>query len=791
MTEKSFPERLFDSGVTALIPVIPPGATLVPSSTVPQNQLGKVPGKKTANGLWTGINWRAIEATIDDVRTWVFDGANIGLKSDAFPAVDIDCTDEALARIIEEAALGKLGPAPVRIGRAPKRLLMYRTDEPFARLRLIITKGETKHLVEILGAGQQYLVYGTHPATGKGYEWLTDPTTQALTTITRAQAEDFLNYLQQSFLALGLYDVERVGEGRSTALATGEDKALLAPSIELLREAVEAIPNNDEVAPTRDDYIRMGYAIRAAAGEEHEEDGYAIFAAWAGKHEGSDRVEGNPETWRSDWRRMKGPFAAGYTWLAERARGFGFSDAEEDFDVVAERPTEPTAAPLAYSEQWLANAVVRDHRGRLRYCPQSGKWLVWSGARWLVDEGLRAEDLVSKALVVHADKLARMGATPKEQKENQGLAMSVCSARKLREVMALVKKDESIAVLMENLDHDQWILNTPGGIVDLRTGAVRASDPDALMTKLTTVPPDFTGACPEFRRFIAEATGGDRALEAFLQRYVGYCLTGSTKEEQLMFVFGQGGNGKTKFLECISGIMGDYAKTASMDTFLASNNDRHTTDLAMLAGARLVTASELSGGKRWDEQRLKSITGGDRITARFMRQDNFVYTPHFKLLFIGNHQPELREVDDAFRRRIQMVPFTVTPKIVDKDLGAKLREEWPAILAWAVQGCLDWQRDGLKAPASVQAATHEYFENEDSYGQWLKERCLPETEGFTETLALFGSYREWANQRNIHPRTVKPFSNFVKSRGFEKAHHPTTRRAGYKGITLLQQDINV
>lgn len=793
MTERFYAEALYDAGFTDLVSVIPPGAQLAPSSSINQSQTGKCPGRRLPNGLWAGYDWRNAQATVDDVRRWVIDGANIGMRADRFPGVDIDCTDARLARMIEECATQALGPAPRRIGRAPKALLMYRTDEPFSRMRLFIKQpnGE-QHLVEILGKGQQYLMHGTHPSTLRPYEWNTDLTAGcALTTITRESAAAFLDTLEGMLNTLDIGTVQREGDGRRGAAGAAADQAgLVAPSLELLRNAVACIPNDDEFAPQRDDYIRMGIAIRAAAGDDHDE-GFAIFAGWAGSRPPDGRVAGNPETWLSDWRRFKAPYAVGWNWLADHARARGFSDATLDFDAVEAAPSEgPSAAPQ-YSDQWLAERVVERRRDVLRYIPQEGKYICWDQKRWQRDAELLAEDIVKRELRRIANETERVGATKQEKAKAQERAIAFCSAGKATAVAQLLRSDRAIAVSMTALDHDPWLLNTPEGIVDLRTGVLSPADPDALCTKMTAVPPDFGGACPNWKRFLAEATANDRELEAYLQRLAGYCLTGSTREQHLSFIHGPGGNGKGTYKNAIEGIMADYAVQADMATFTATNGDRHTTDLAMLVGARLVTASETEAGKRWDETRLKSLTGGDIITARFMRQDNFHYKPQFKLVFIGNHKPEVREVDEAMRRRIQMVPFTVKPAVVDRELDDKLRDEWPAILAWMIEGCLAWQQRGLDVPPIVRAATQEYFRDEDAVGRWLAERCTLTEDGRALSEELYASWREWANQHGEWVGSMKRLSAALIRR-LERWQDPTTRRMGFRGVSIDQrQDIGV
>lgn len=785
MSDQHFVERLYETGFTDLISVIPPKAQLVPSSKVLATGLGKTPGVRLPNNLWRGYNWRAAEHSLEDVRRWTLEGANTGLRADRFPAVDIDCMNENLAKVIENAALGELGPAPIRFGRWPKRLLMYRTDAPFSRMRMIIKVSETEsHLVEILGAGQQYLVHGTHPS-GSTYSWQQDPADFELTTITRESAEAFLNYLGELIAAAGFGEVTRIGDGRKTSpTAASNQDDLRAPSIELLAEAVALIPNDDVTAPTRDEYVRMGYAIRAAAGEENSEDGYNIFAGWAGAHEQDGRVGGNPETWRSDWRRLTPPYSVGWAFIAEIARGYGFNDAALDFEVVEATARDGDPQPPQHSDQWLAKLVVENYKGVLRYVPQRSSWLVYEGGRWQPDAELLAENLIAKALNAAADRVLRQLATAKNKKALMDLAKSITSAGKVTAVAQLVRADRAIAVGIESLDHNPWELNTPAGIVDLKTGLLAPSNPDALCTKSTSVPPEFGGACPAWKRFLWEATGGDQALEGYLQRLCGYTLTGSTREQSLAFIYGPGGNGKSVFLEALAGIIGDYAQHATMTAFTASKGDKHSTDIAALKGARLVTASETTAGKYWDEALVKSITGGEAISARFMRQDNFVFKPQFKLVFSGNYRPETRDVGPSMRRRLHMIPFITEPAVVDLELSDKLKEEWPAILAWMIEGCLAWQRDGLQPPAVVLEASEDYFDTEDALGRWMTDCTVLEPGATATTQSLFQSWREWAGMNNEWPGKLKSFATALAARKFERWTDPKTRHRGFVGIRV-------
>ena len=256
--------------------------------------------------------------------------------------------------------------------------------------------------------------------------------------------------------------------------------------------------------------------------------------------------------------------------------------------------------------------------------------------------------------------------------------------------------------------------------------------------------------------------------------------------DALFFGFGTGGNGKGVFLNTLTGIMGGYAAVAPMETFTASVSDRHPTDLAMLRGARLVTAQETEEGRRWAEAKIKALTGGDPITARFMRQDFFTFAPTFKLFVAGNHKPGLRGVDEAIRRRMHLIPFTVTipPNERDRKLTEKLRTEWPGILAWAIEGCQHWQRIGLAPPKAVLDATDQYLEAEDTIGLWLAERCWVEPKYCDTTANLFRSWTTWAEAAGEHPGSQKRFSQAIEARGFKPRRQGGTGRSGFEGLAV-------
>lgn len=424
------------------------------------------------------------------------------------------------------------------------------------------------------------------------------------------------------------------------------------------------------------------------------------------------------------------------------------------------------------SEDAMALAFVNANADHLRFDHDAGKWFIWNGARW-------AKDTQRLAFSWARETQRQMAAG--DRKEAALLRASVC-----RGIETFAQTDPRISCDATVWDADPMLLGTPGGTVDLRTGEMRVAHPADHITKCTAVAP-VDGEPVRWLAFLEEVTGGDAEMIRFLQQWAGYSLTGDTREQQMLFAYGPGGNGKSVFLETLQAIMGNYAATAQMDTFTARKFDGHSTDLAMLAGARLVTASETDAGKSWNEARIKQLTGGDKITARFMRQDNFTFTPQFKLTIIGNHRPAIRNVDEAMRRRLNLVPFTVTPARKDTQLPAKLAAEHGQILSWAIQGCLDWQASGLVRPAAVVAATDEYCASQDVLGEWITERCDtgPGKRDFPK--ALYDDYRSYLHQTGEEPLTLKGFSEELEKRGFEGKKSSGVRWR--MGIALRVPDI--
>lgn len=435
--------------------------------------------------------------------------------------------------------------------------------------------------------------------------------------------------------------------------------------------------------------------------------------------------------------------------------------------------SQSDARPPSTSEEALALLFADQHSDHMRYVAKWGFWVEYDGTKWVQDDTLHAFDM--------ARKICRVAAAGCNKSK---VSVILANKKTVAAVEALAKSDRRIAATVNQWDQDPWVLNSPDGIINLRSGKVERHDPLAYLTKSAAIGPDDAATCDRWRSVLHRATNGDGDLQSFMQRMFGYSLTGDISAHALFFLYGTGANGKSVILDTVATILNDYHRVAPIETFTASNSDRHPTELAALRGARLVTAIETEEGRRWAESRIKSLTGGDKIAARFMRQDFFEFTPQFKLVIAGNHKPGLRSVDEAIRRRFHLIPFTVTvpPSERDPNLKDKLAVERPGILRWMIQGCLEWQRNGLQPSAAVLNATAAYLESEDAVAAWIDDCCDRDPQAWSSSTDLFASWVAWAKRTGEFEGSARRFAQTLEARGLEPVRKMHGR--GFVGISV-------
>ncbi|MGE0759032.1 MAG: phage/plasmid primase, P4 family [Pirellulaceae bacterium] len=429
-----------------------------------------------------------------------------------------------------------------------------------------------------------------------------------------------------------------------------------------------------------------------------------------------------------------------------------------------------------FTEGQLGRMYVKRHLPVLRHAPGMGQWFVWSGTAWEVDNRGWHKYCAYNMCETLSDELLRIGdRTLMKTAQRLGQQWTGIAAMRIAAV------NPSMVVQPADLDSDPWLLNTPLGIVNLRTAELLPHDPARLMTKITAVGPDFLAECPQWRAFLSDCTGADIEMQTYLQKLAGYCLTGETREQSLFFLYGPGGNGKSVLLNILQYILrtghDGYCRVTGPETWTVLGQPRHLAELARLHGARLVLSSETERGHRWAETRIKQITGGDEITANLMRQNPFSFRPVCKLVIAGNHMPQLADVTPAMVRRFKVLPFLHKPPVVDPNLEEKLRAEAPAILAWAVRGAVMWQAEGLGTPAAVRAASEEYLESEDVRSQWFRE-CFEDVRQQVGSAPppirsndLFQSWKIWAERHGEYVGSQKALTEWLKQRQFRKVRN--------------------
>jgi len=464
--------------------------------------------------------------------------------------------------------------------------------------------------------------------------------------------------------------------------------------------------------------------------------------------------------------------------MAERPELAG-NGADDDYDAPGEPTSREDISP-EFSEDRLALRFTDRHGKDLRYVDEWGKWLAWTDTHWDIEKTLLAPHRAREICREAASECNK----PSESK-------AIVKWRTVNAVETMARSDRRIAAIINQWDADPSLLNMQKISIKLSTGVERPNNPLDYCTKITgaAAAPEGT-PCPMWLSFLNTVMNGDADLIDYLQRVCGYCMTGSIKEHAMFFLYGTGANGKSVFINTLRGILGTYHTTAPIETFTVAHSTQHPTDLAGLRGARLVTAVETEEGRTWAESKLKAITGGDEISARFMRQDFFSFIPTFKLMIAGNHKPRLRSVDEAMRRRFHLIPFSVTipPNKRDKDLAEKLKAEWPAILRWMVAGCLIWQRDGLNPPQAVIEATNKYLETEDSIGTWIEERCECKPSYKDTSANLFASWKTWAELNGEFVGSQKQFSEKLQGRGMESITIGDKKARGYQGLRTVKAE---
>lgn len=441
-----------------------------------------------------------------------------------------------------------------------------------------------------------------------------------------------------------------------------------------------------------------------------------------------------------------------------------------------------TEGPAALTDLGNAELLAGREGHHLRHVKERRQWLVYRDGRWRLDltgEAERAAKEIARMRLRDAVEIA----DGEEQRRQVRWAITSQSGPRLREMLAVASSEPTIVLGADELDRDPFLLSCANGTLDLRTGELRAASPDDLISQGNDIVFDPDATCPLWEQSVQEIFDGDEDLTSYFKRKAGYALTGDTREQDVDVLHGSGGNGKDTLIRPIMRIVGEQALTTPMDTFARARDKGVRNDLARLHRARLVIAAESAEGRGLDEATVKAVSGGGSVAARFLYGEFFEYVPQFKVWLVTNHKPRVEGDDDAIWRRLRLIPFNVSfVGREDKELGFKLERELPGILNWALQGCLEWQAEGLGLPSAVESATKEYRADEDVFGSFIAERCTPE--GQVPPSELRAAYEHFCTELGERPLAASVVGRRLSKRGIKRA----TREGEslYIGIGLRQ-----
>lgn len=446
-----------------------------------------------------------------------------------------------------------------------------------------------------------------------------------------------------------------------------------------------------------------------------------------------------------------------------------------------------------HTDLWSAKKLIQQYGDEIRYLTEHKKWLFWNGSMWVIDNAFKIDQYAENTIRELFSKIS----TISDKSERTKLAKHLISSqsrKKLDDMVKLAMRQEGVAISSDDLNKDNMLLGVSNGTINLSTGELRTPNPKDLITKKSEVTYDPSAKCPEWLKFLDTTFSGEKDLIRYIKRAVGYSLTGLTSEQCLFFLYGTGANGKSTFIQVLTVLLGDYSSNTQPDTFMVKNGGGISNDVARLAGKRLVVTTELEDGKRFAESLIKSLTGGDTITSRFMYGEYFEFNPEFKIWMAGNHKPVIRGNDDGIWRRIKLIPFSNTVAKEDRDshLQDKLSNELSGIFNWALEGCLEWQDSGLGGCSSINDATTEYRTEMDQIQEWIDECCNLQPNASTQATVLYKNYKEWSEDYCGYSMTQKKFGMKLKERGFssKKGKYVTYKGIEPKELSRAMNDFN-
>jgi putative DNA primase/helicase len=694
--------------------------------------------------------WQLQPLALEDIEEWVRGGGDVGWQcgqvSGWMSAVDLDCEEarRLAPRFLPETLRGAKGKE------APSQYF-YRSAEL-----------GYKKFSELGGPGELIALKASN--NGRGHQVAVAPSVHR----EKGPYHFIGGYNPAAIAVVGKEELRhRVG---MLAVAT-----LIARHLP---------PSKEEGGGGRHDIALAlaGYMLRN--GEATEDVEKMLTAAWGGRDASRQAVEDVRRSVRDTATRLaRNEPATGGRRLGELVPKMP----EKIADFLSWERPNMREQRRHYMRTDLGNAerFVDAQRDCVLWCPTRKAYLCWDGKRYAWDERGEAVKLAH----LTARSIFHEAADAESEEEQKAITKWALASQNESRINAMLSQAKPyLAVGMEELDQDPWLVNCQNGTLDLRTGKLKDHDPGDRITKIVPVDYDPDAPAPRFKRFLKEALMDD-ALIKFVKRYSGYTLTGITRERLLAILYGFGKNGKTTLAELLRDVMGDYATNTDTETLLMKRYQGVGNDVAALKGARFVSAAEVEQGRRLAESKVKQLTGRDTVTARYLFGEPFNFRPEFKLWLSTNNKPVIQGTDDAIWDRIRLIPFTqrFDGDRQDPKLPEKLRAEMPGVLAWMVEGCLEWQEHGLGEPDSVREATDQYRAEMDTLAAFIEDRCVVREGIVAPATPLYKQYQMWCDDAGEKPETQKMFGMRLRERGFVSdkiKRGPHKDRKGWFGIGL-------
>lgn len=795
-----------------LLPVVSdPRVPVSPNSTL--RSLGKTPSLLDAGGRAVGIaKWPQKQSTLAEVAAWSRNPElGICVQTRLVRAIDIDVEDPVLAGQLEAVFTQALGALPCRSRPGTgKRLLVARAEGRVQKRRFRVEGG----WVELLGNGQHFVAVGTHPS-GTRYEWQGGLPT-AISTVSPEQLIKAWEDVEAVFATAPerkRKDNQKANSQADAVMDFDRAATLLkasAATVQDLRSAVLHLPPED--ADEYATWVSIGMALKSLDGPEWGQD---VLQLW---HEFSQRSgKYDPAEAAAKWASFD-PDQIDFRAIFSRALKTGW---------VAPQQRPASAGAEDRTEAGSLEVLARLVDGTLRFVYERKLWIWWDGARWIEDDtGVAAQrcvltvaDEFRNKASVQRERLSQVSdpaaarAIKKEIEALDAWSAACRSRRVITNVLALATADSRFVISVSRLNANPWLLGVANGVVDLRDGALRENAREDFVTMRCPVAYEPGTAAPRWQRFITEVTSkrelgvvAERPeLARYLQRFLGYCATGSTQEHKLFLTVGEGANGKNVLFDTMQFVLEPYCQTVPPEVLTTSSSqhdaERASPLLAGLAGARLAVCSESRDGQQLDVSLIKRHTGGGYMKARYLREDPFQFEITHKLAIMTNHRPHLDCIDQAVRGRLHLVPFDMRwnrpghpardPDLPDGDkaLPQKLKKEAVGILAWLVEGAVAYCREGLEAPDCVQSYTREYLQEQDPFGRWLGECQRCDVRDGTRAMALLASYERWkqAHGEDGGPRTPTAFGKALRDARVAKQARSSGAYYGLRPPAGLQE----